>query len=76
MFMSIVPLKPTTFRLETEIMEALVAIRVRDGIPVSEQMRRALKAWITERGVSLRPASIPKPLVRPRVPRPRKKRDA
>jgi len=47
-------LKPTTFRLETEIMAALVEIRVRDGIAVSEQVRRALKDWISAKGVRLK----------------------
>jgi len=45
------PLKPMTFRLETEILEQLAAIRERDGVPVSEQVRRALLQWIRERGV-------------------------
>ena len=49
-------LKPATFRLETEILAALEAIRERDGIPVSEQVRRALKEWIAEKGVKLRAA--------------------
>jgi hypothetical protein len=47
-----VTLKPTTFRLETEIMDALQAIRERDGIAVSEQVRRALKEWIAQKGVT------------------------
>lgn len=47
-------LKPTTFRLETEIMEALAVIRDRDGIAVSEQVRRALKQWIAEKGVTMK----------------------
>jgi hypothetical protein len=50
-------LKPTTFRLETEIMEALSVIRDRDGIGVSEQVRRALKQWIAEKGVKMKPTS-------------------
>jgi hypothetical protein len=62
-------LKPTTFRLETEIMQALVAIRARDGIPVSEQVRRALTAWIAQRGVTVKAD-------RPRAARTRKKGDA
>jgi hypothetical protein len=47
-------LKPTTFRLETEIMDALAEIRERDGIAVSEQVRRALKEWITAKGVKVK----------------------
>ena len=49
-------LKPTTFRLETEIMEALAAIRDRDGIAVSEQVRRALKQWIGSKNVKVKTA--------------------
>ena len=48
-------LKPTTFRLETEIMDALIKIRERDGIAVSEQVRRALKQWIESKGVKVKP---------------------
>jgi hypothetical protein len=48
---AVTPLKPTTFRLETEIMAALGEIRSRDGIAVSEQVRRALKQWIATKGV-------------------------
>jgi hypothetical protein len=48
------PLKPTTFRLETEIMDALGEIRERDGVPVSEQVRRALIQWIDAKGVKVR----------------------
>ena len=44
-------LKPATFRLEIEILAALEAIRARDGVSVSEQVRRALKQWIAEKGI-------------------------
>lgn len=47
-------LKPTTFRLETDIMAALSEIRERDGIAVSEQVRRALKEWIAAKGVTIK----------------------
>jgi hypothetical protein len=47
-------LKPTTFRLETEIMAALAEIRDRDGIAVSEQVRRALRQWIGTKGVKVK----------------------
>ena len=40
-----------TFRPDQEDLEAMEALRVRDGIPFSEQIRRALKAWLTEKGV-------------------------
>jgi hypothetical protein len=49
-----VTLKPTMLRLETEIMTALAEIRDCDGIAVSEQMRRALKAWVATKGVTVK----------------------
>ena len=49
------PLKQATFRLETEILAALEEIRTRDGVPVSEQVRRALKGWIEGKGVTMKP---------------------
>ena len=45
------PTRQTNFRLEEELLEALQAIRERDGIPVAEQVRRALQAWIEAKGV-------------------------
>ena len=42
--------KPATFRLEPEILEGLERIRARDGIPASEQVRRALRAWVETKG--------------------------
>jgi len=41
----------STFRLEDDIVDGLRQIKERDGIPVSEQVRRALKAWLESRGV-------------------------
>jgi Ribbon-helix-helix protein, copG family len=47
-------LKPATFRLEIEILAALEQIRARDGVSVSEQVRRALKQWIAAKGVRVK----------------------
>jgi antitoxin component of RelBE/YafQ-DinJ toxin-antitoxin module len=44
--------RPVNFRLKEEILAQLQAIKERDGIPVSEQVRRALQAWIAEKGVT------------------------
>jgi Ribbon-helix-helix protein, copG family len=44
------PKAMTNFRLEEEMIAALQRIRERDGIPVSEQVRRALQAWIELKG--------------------------
>jgi hypothetical protein len=44
------PKQFTAFRLEPSQLEALRAIRDRDGVPVSEQVRRAIDAWIATKG--------------------------
>ena len=48
------PPKPTryitTIRLEAPLWEGLQRIRTRDGIAVSEQMRRAITAWLEAKG--------------------------
>ena len=46
----------TTFRIDPELLAGLRAIQERDGVPVSEQVRRAIRAWLEERG-ALKPAS-------------------
>jgi len=47
--------KLAAFRLDTDILDGLQAVKVRDGVPVSEQVRRALLAWLEARGVTLKP---------------------
>jgi hypothetical protein len=43
--------KQSNFRIDPEIMDGLQAIKDRDGIPLSEQVRRALRAWLAANGV-------------------------
>jgi hypothetical protein len=43
--------KQTAFRIDSALLEALQAIKVRDGIPLSEQVHRALSAWVESKGV-------------------------
>jgi len=45
-------LKQTAFRLDADLLGALQVIKVRDGIPISEQVRRALLAWVEAKGVT------------------------
>lgn len=45
-------LKPTNFRLEAELLKGLQQIRERDGIAVSEQVRRAIRTWLESKGVT------------------------
>lgn len=35
-----------TFRIDPLVLQALQTITERDGIPVSEQIRRAIRAWL------------------------------
>ena len=46
------PKKLVAFRLEQELVDALAAIKERDGVPVTEQVTRAVRAWIETRGLS------------------------
>jgi hypothetical protein len=39
------------FRIDPEQLAALQAIKQRDGIPLSEQVRRAIQRWIEGRGI-------------------------
>jgi hypothetical protein len=46
--------KQTAFRLDPEILDGLQHIKVRDGVPISEQVRRALAQWLNARGVTMK----------------------
>jgi hypothetical protein len=46
--------KQTAFRIDPEILAGLQAVKERDGIPLSEQVRRSLRKWLEERGVTLK----------------------
>jgi hypothetical protein len=40
-----------TFRPDDDILAAMEALRERDGMPFSEQVRRALRGFLTDKGV-------------------------
>jgi hypothetical protein len=46
--------KMHSFYLDPELAEALKAIKERDGIPESEQVRRAVRLWLDEKGFQLK----------------------
>jgi hypothetical protein len=48
--------KILTFRPDDDVYAAMEALRTQDGVPFSEQIRRALRAWLEEKAV-LKPAS-------------------
>lgn len=39
------------FRPEAEIYGAILRLQARDGIPISEQLRRAMREWLPKQGV-------------------------
>ena len=44
--------KQTAFRIDPDILTGLQEVKVRDGIPLSEQVRRALRVWLDSKGVT------------------------
>jgi hypothetical protein len=46
----------TAFRIERELHEGLRAVWERDGIGISEQVRRAIRAWLESKGAIRRAA--------------------
>ena len=50
---SVTPLESTTFKLETELIAALRELRRRDGVPATESVRRAIRAWLDQKGVEV-----------------------
>lgn len=47
--------RPLAFRPDDDLLEAMEALRERDGVPYSEQIRRALRAWLEQKGVLKKP---------------------
>ena len=41
----------TTFRLDDDLITGLQEVWSRDGIQPSEQVRRAIRAWLSQKGV-------------------------
>ena len=39
-----------TFFIDASLLDALRGVKERDGVPESEQIRRALRAWFQEKG--------------------------
>ena len=56
------PKELTAFRIEPDIMEGLRRVKDRDGVPLSVQVDRALRAWLKQKGITL---ETPKSSARP-----------
>jgi hypothetical protein len=53
------PNRLASFRLDEALLEGLRTVTERDGIPQTEQVRRALRAWLQDKGV-LAPPGVKK----------------
>ena len=47
----------TAFRIEQDILDGLRRVKDRDGVPFSVQVDRALRAWLSEKGVKVKPSA-------------------
>jgi hypothetical protein len=42
------------FRIDSELLDALHTILVRDGMSLAEQVRRAIRMWVESKGVKVK----------------------
>jgi hypothetical protein len=54
--MTSVPRKRATFWIDDEQREGLKAVKERDGVLKSEQIRRAINHWLEKKGVKVKTA--------------------
>ena len=45
------PRRVTTFRIDADLLDGLQEVWERDGVAASEQVRRAIRAWLEQKGV-------------------------
>ena len=50
------PQTAITFRIDDEQLERLRALKERDGIPLNEQVRRAIDMWLQAKGAEIKTA--------------------
>jgi hypothetical protein len=58
--MPMTPIVATTLRIDSRLAEGLQTVKDRDGIPISEQVRRAIEAWLESKGVKVEAANRPR----------------
>jgi len=46
-----IPRKVMTFRIDDDLVEGMDKLWERDGIAVSEQVRRAIRLWLESKGI-------------------------
>jgi hypothetical protein len=50
------PKRPYTLKIDPALIDALRAIKIRDGIAESEQIRRGIRLWLESKGVKVKAA--------------------
>ncbi len=45
------PRRMATFRVDDELLEGMRRVYERDGVQISEQVRRAIRMWLESKGV-------------------------
>ena len=51
------PKELTAFRIEPAVMAGLRRVKDRDGVPLSVQVDRALRAWLKAKDIKVAPAA-------------------
>jgi hypothetical protein len=46
----------TAFRIDRAVMEGVRRVKDRDGVPLSVQVDRALRAWLRKKGIDVKAA--------------------
>lgn len=54
--MNMAPKEPYLVKLDSELLAALRGIQDRDGVNVSEQIRRGIQLWLKSKGVTVQAA--------------------
>jgi hypothetical protein len=49
------PKELTAFRIDREVMDGVRRVKDRDGVPLSVQVDRALRAWLRKKGIDVKP---------------------
>jgi len=48
--------KLAVYRMEPELLEGLRLVKERDGLPITWQVRQAIRAWLDSKGVAAKAA--------------------
>jgi predicted DNA-binding protein len=52
------PKTTTTIRIDDELLKGMQSLEELEGVPVSEQVRRAIEKWLAEKGTNVKSATV------------------